>query len=117
MKNLTLALFVTLAAVLGACSSSVVVPDVPAPAQEFARNVDVSLSPEAPRETVLLVSRSDGSVVKQTIYSSADICFKKSSDSATTCLTQGAPVFDPDTNTIVGFEMVEEHINLIAKTD
>jgi len=102
---------------LGACSTSVTAPDAPAPAHEFARNVDVSLSPESPRETLLLVSRSDGSVVKQTIYTSADICFKKSSDSATTCLTQGAPVFDPETNILVGFEMVEEHIDLVAKTN
>jgi len=113
MKTLTLTLLVPLAAILGACSSTAVAP---APTTEMAQNVAISLSPEAPRETVLLVSRTDGSVVMQTIYSTADVCFKNSSDSSTTCLTQGAPVFDPGTNRVVGYEMVEEHIDLVAKT-
>jgi len=114
MKTLSLALLVPLAAVLGACSSTTVAP---APAIETAQDVAISLSPEAPRETVLLVSRNDGSVVMQTIYTSADVCFKKSSDSSTTCLTQGDPVFDAVTNTVIGYEMIEEHIDLVAKTN
>ncbi len=52
----------------------------------------------------------------QTINSSADFCFKSNSASSTTCLTQGAPIFSPDTNAIIGFEMIEEQIDLIAKT-
>ncbi|NIO41265.1 MAG: hypothetical protein GTO41_14470, partial [Burkholderiales bacterium] len=44
--------------------------------------------PEAPDEAVLLVSLEDGSVIMQKIASSADICFKMNSASATTCLTQ-----------------------------
>jgi len=114
MKTLYLALFVTLAATLGACSNTAVAP---APTTEMAQKVSISLSPEVPRETVLLVSRVDGSVVMQTIYTNADVCFKNSSDSSTTCLTQGAPVFDPATNTLIGYEMIEEHIELIAKTN
>ncbi len=69
------------------------------------------------RETLLLVSLEDGSIIKQTISSSADICFKKNSDSATTCLTQGAPIFSPATDTIIGFEMIEDHIDLVAKSE
>jgi len=114
MKNLSAALIVPLATLLGACSTSAVVP---APATEFAQPVAVSLSPEIPRDTVLLVSRNDGSVIMQTIRTSADVCFKKSSDSATTCLTQGEPLFDPVSNTVIGFEMIEEHIDLVANTN
>ncbi len=53
----------------------------------------------------------------QTINSSADLCFKKNSESATTCLTQGDPVYDPATNAVIGFEMIEDHIELVAKAD
>ncbi len=70
---------------------------------------------EAPSETILLVSLEDGTIVMQRIRSSADICFKKNSDSATTCLTQGAPVIDPESNAVIGFEMIEETIQLVAK--
>lgn len=88
-----------------------------ASASDEARDIDVTLSPDAARETVLLVSLDDGSVIKQTIRSSADLCFKKNSESATTCLTQGAPVYDPETNVIIGYEMIEDHIELVAKSD
>jgi hypothetical protein len=81
------------------------------------RDVTVSLLSDSQRETILLVSLEDGSVIKQTIFSSADLCFKKSSDSLTTCLTQGAPVFASDSNTIIGYEMIEEHIELVAKAN
>lgn len=114
MKNLSIALIVPLAFLFGACSSSAVVPTS---ASHFAEPVAVSLSPEIPRDTVLLVSRNDGSVVMQTIRTSADVCFKKSSDSATTCLTQGEPLFDPVSNAVIGFEMIEEHIDLVASTN
>jgi len=99
---------------LTACTSSVTTTRPPA---DLVHQVDVSLSPETPRETVLLVSLDDGSVIKQTIQTSADLCFKKSSDSATTCLTQGDPVYDPATNAVIGFEMIEDHIELVAKAD
>ena len=79
--------------------------------------VDGAAAPavETPNETILLVSLADGTIVMQRIRSSADICFKKNSDSATTCLTQGAPVVDPVSNAVIGFEMIEETIQLIAK--
>ena len=69
------------------------------------------------QETILLVSLDDGQVVMQTITSDADICFKMASDSATTCLVRGAPIVDPATDEVIGIEMVETHIDLIAKTN
>lgn len=110
MKCLLLPLQLVVAIVL--CSSFAKVF-----ATDEARDVDVTLSPDAPRETVLLVSLDDGSIIKQMIRSSADLCFKKNSESATTCLTQGAPVYDPETNVIIGYEMIEDHIDLVAKSD
>jgi len=114
MKTLSIALLVPLAALVGACSTSPVTSPAGSP---IVHNVAVAIPSESPRETVLLVSRSDGSVIMQTIYTSADVCFKKSSDSSTTCLTQGQAVMDPNTNTVIGFEMIEEHIDLVAKTN
>ena len=64
-------------------------------------------------DTVLLVSLADGSVVKQSISGSADICFKQNSKSETTCLTQGAPIFDPDTQQIIAYRMIEDQIQLL----
>lgn len=68
-------------------------------------------------ETILLVSLDDGQVVMQTITTEADICFKMAASSATTCLVRGAPVVDPETNEVIGIEMIETHIDLVAKTD
>jgi len=68
-------------------------------------------------ETILLVSLDNGQVIMQKIDSDADICFKQASKSATTCLTQGAPLVDPYSNEIIGFEMIEDHIDLIGKPD
>lgn len=69
---------------------------------------------EAQHRAILLVSLEDGSVVQQMIDSEADICFKSVSSSATTCFHQGAAIIDEETNTVVGFEMREEEIELIA---
>lgn len=114
MKYLPAATLLPLAVILGACSTSSVNP---VPAQEVARAIAISVPQELPRETILLVSLDDGSVIKQTINSGADLCFKMNAESSTTCLTQGAPVFDPDSNTIIGYEMIEDHIELVAKSD
>lgn len=114
MKYLPLALILPLALVLGACSTNGVTSS---PAQQSAQDDELSLTPEFPRETILLVSLEDGSVIKQTIISNADLCFKMNAESSTTCLTQGAPIFDPDSSTIIGYEMIEDHIDLIAKSD
>jgi len=71
----------------------------------------------APNETILLVSLEDGTVVRQTIASDADLCFKQNSVSSTICLTQGPAIIDPYTNAIVGFEMIEARIELVAASD
>jgi hypothetical protein len=110
MKYLPYAILLLLTVVFGAFGTSALAAD-------DALEVDVSVSPDSPRETVLLVSLDDGSVIKQTIRSTADLCFKKNSESATICLTQGAPVIDPVTNAVIGFEMIEDHIDLVAKSD
>ena len=114
MKTLFLAILLPLTGVLGACGGS---PVSKAPPTITAQNIDMSHAAAAPRETILLVSLDDGSVIKQIIHSSADLCFKNNSDSRTTCLTQGAPVYDPSTNAVIGFEMIEDQIDLVAKSD
>ena len=114
MKYLSVASLLSLAVILGACSTS---GAISAPSADQVENVATTVSPAPPRETLLLVSLEDGSIIKQTISSSAELCFKKNSDSFTTCLTQGAPVIDPATDTIIGFEMIEDHIELVAKSD
>ena len=114
MKYLPVATLLSLVVLLGACSTAGVNA---APGHPSYENVAINLLPEASHETLLLVSREDGSVVMQTIHTGADVCFKTSYDSATTCLTQGEPVIDPVSDTVIGFEMIEERIDLVAKTD
>lgn len=84
-------------------------PEVP-DAADHARNA-------SPHKAMLLVSLDDGSVVMQQIQSHADVCFKVNSQSMTTCLAQGAPVLEPGTNAVIGYEMIEMQIDLFAKTD
>jgi hypothetical protein len=110
MKSLPYAFLALLTVILGALGTG-------AFAADDALEVDVSVSPDSPHETILLVSLDDGSVIKQTIRSTAELCFKKNSESATTCLTQGAPIIDPTTNAVIGYKMIEEHIELVAKSD
>lgn len=110
MKYLPATSPLPLAVILGVFSTVTIAAD-------NVHNVDTSVSPDMPNETILLVSLEDGSVIKQTIRSNADLCFKKNSDSSTTCLTQGAPVIDPMTNEVIGFEMIEDQIELVAKSD
>lgn len=74
-------------------------------------------SDETPPETILLVSLEDGTVIKQVIHVDAEICFKQINISRTTCLIQGAPIIDAATNTTIGFEMIENTIELVAKSD
>lgn len=84
---------------------------------ELIQKAATTLDPNIPKETILLVSLDDGSVIMQTISSSADICFKQSTTSSTTCLTRGEPVVDPSTDAIIGFEMIEDQIDLVARQD
>ena len=114
MKKLLFVALLPFVVGLVACSTPATAPQS---SSSYARHVDVTLSPDSSRETILLVSLEDGSVIMQTIHSSADLCFKMNTDSATTCLTQGAPVYDPATDTVIGFEMIEEQIELVARSD
>ncbi len=114
MKFLPAASLLTLTVTLGACASSAIGPN---PGAQIAQDAAALSTPDYHRETVLLVSLEDGTIIRQTINSGADVCFKKNWDSATTCLTQGDPVVDPVTNAVIGFEMIEDHIELVAKTD
>ena len=101
MKNLPVASLLACIIAMSACST---------------QTAAVSQTTEQ-HETVLIVSLEDGSVIMQKINSNADFCFKSSSGSSTTCLTQGAAIVSHDTNAVIGFEMIEDQIDLIAKTD
>ena len=89
----------------------------PVPARDASKPMPISNTDGAPHEAMLLVSLEDGTVIKQAISVDADICFKQSTNSSTLCFTQGDAIFDATSNTLIGFEMIEERIDLIAKTD
>ena len=114
MKCLSVSTILVLSSLLGACSTTGVAPTSGA---QVGLSAGETQSTAATHNTILLVSLNDGSVIMQTINTGADVCFKKNSDSSTTCLTQGKPVIDPTSNAVIGFEMIENHIDLIAKTD
>lgn len=114
MKYPSLALpFVTISLLCG-CST---VPEQHYRAAESGYTTTRISTAGATHETILLVSLDNGQVIMQKIDSDADICFKQASKSSTTCLTQGAPLVDPYSNQIIGFEMIEDHIDLVGKTD
>lgn len=71
----------------------------------------------AATRTILLVSLDDGTVIRQSIDVDAEICFKQNSARLTTCFSQGAAIVDPSTQEIIGYEMIEDQIDLIAKSD
>lgn len=74
--------------------------------------------PEAPpaAETTLIVNLEDGSVIMQKIDVGADLCFKNNADTATTCLTRGAAIVDPESNRIIAYEMTEKRIDLVGRS-
>jgi len=88
-----------------------------APPPDAAEPTVTSATEGSPHEAMLLVSLEDGTVIKQAIDVDADVCFKQNSSTSTLCFTQGDAIVDPATNTVIGFEMIEERIDLIAKTD
>ena len=75
-----------------------------------------NVSYDGAARTVLLVSLEDGTVIKQMIDVDAEICFKQASSSATTCLTEGTPIIDSMTETVIGIEMIENQIDLIGSS-
>lgn len=97
---------------LGACGVTASAPDRVA---KTTAPASTHFAIDSPNETTLLVSLEDGSVIKQTINFIADVCFKKITSSETSCFTQGDPIIDPETNAILGYEMIEAHIDLIAR--
>lgn len=100
--------------VLVACSTTVPTATPSNPAADLTA---ASIADESNHEAILLVSLDDGTVIKQTISVNADVCFKQNSNSSTTCFKQGEPIVNNATNTVIGFEMIEDHIDLIAKTN
>lgn len=64
---------------------------------------------EAP--TILLISREDGSIVRQTVDLDADICVKAVDSATTTCLDEGAAIFN-GAGVLVGYEMHQTTIQL-----
>ena len=111
MKQL-FALFVALVALsITGCSTNPVSTAGSYPSTSLPQFMKVSQSPVT--DTVLLVSLKDGTVIKQIISVDADICFKQNSKTQTTCLVQGAPIYDA-TNAVIGYEMIEKQIDLFA---
>lgn len=98
------------AALLGACAHST-------PPGTTSDATALPIAETAHNEALLLVSLDDGSVIMQRIESAASVCFKLNSEASTTCLSQGAPLIDPTTDTVIGYEMIEQKIELYAKSD
>ena len=96
------------ATVLGACASSGQPDAIHAVSYLAADSAAEAIRNEA--------SLDDGTVIMQTIESAASACFKLNSETSTTCLLQGAALVDPVTNAVIGYEMIEEKIELIART-
>lgn len=65
-------------------------------------------------QAVLFVSMEDGSVVRQSITSTADYCFKENGRSDTTCFTEGEAIIDPDSQKVIAHEMIEDRLHLYA---
>ncbi len=103
-----------LPALLIACS---IHASPPAPIESAPGLTTISNANGSRPEAILLVSLEDGTVIKQTISVDADVCLKESTSSSTLCFSQGDAIFDAATNTLIGFEMIEERIDLVAKTD
>ena len=61
---------------------------------------------------LLLVSLEDGSIIRQDVNLDADVCMKTIDNVATTCFTQGEPIFSEDHLQIIGYEMERSEISL-----
>jgi hypothetical protein len=114
MKYLLVSIQLVLASQLIACG---VTGPTEASIEPLSADTRIPTAAANGKDTILLVSLDNGAVIMQKINASADLCFKRNSDSSTTCFTQGEPVIDPVTNNVLGFEMIENRIQLIAKFD
>ncbi|MEL7184985.1 MAG: hypothetical protein AAFN50_00950 [Pseudomonadota bacterium] len=92
MKQLFVIFVALVALSTTGCSSNPISMADSFPSPSLPHVMKVSQAPVT--DTVLLVSLEDGSVIKQIISVDADICFKQNSKSQTTCLVQGAPIYD-----------------------
>ncbi len=70
-------------------------------------------TPTLNSEAILLVSRADGSVVRQTVGVAAEICMKSAGASRTRCFVRGAPLYN-DVGELIGHEMNELELDLYA---
>jgi hypothetical protein len=66
-------------------------------------------------QTMLLVSLSDGSIIRQEIDVEAEVCLKTNGDPLTTCLTSGEPVYAADGKSVIGYRMQAQEIQLLPK--
>ena len=73
------------------------------------------IDPVNPESAMLLVAMSDGRFVMQEIAFDADICWKVNDSPKTGCFKKGDPVIDPDTDRIVGYEMIKSDLSLHPK--
>lgn len=113
MKSLSALIVPLLAVVLSACSTTASGPHSAGSSSELRPVADAK---NLPHETILLVSLEDGSVIRQTINTDAEFCFKNNYESSTICLSRGDAIVDAD-NQIIGFEMIEDRIDLVAKSN
>ena len=111
LKNQVIAIVIIL---LGGCSSNVPLSD-----NYGSQTLSDPIAGELVNSggTTLFVSLGDGSIIAQIIDVSADFCFKQNSATSTICFTKGDAIFDTRTNEFVGYEMIEDRIELIAKSD
>ncbi len=70
---------------------------------------------ESDNSAMLLVRLNDGTIVRQTISSEADICLKQNQFPETMCFSQGEPIRDPHTDRIIGYTMTKSTVNLRPK--
>jgi hypothetical protein len=102
---------VTLAALGAGCASA---PEAEQ-ADAAAEPAIVATSAPVREPATLLVSLSDGSIISQSIDVDADICMKANASPVTRCLSRGAPVYDSEGITVIGYRMEPTEIELVGR--